>query len=461
MLFGGNKSKKNKPVSASEKGQTIGRTGESLEVKIDEETLKKALVDTADKEKIKEEKKIKEKTSSKEKKKSIFSFFKGSSTEEESFDTVYRQRGVVDRTMLVLILLLICFGCVMVFSASYAYALSKTGDSYFYIKKHLLYAAFGIAIMFGISFMDYRLIKKAAPFCFIGAMGLLGAVLVLGVAEGEAVRWLDLGFISFQPSEVMKLGLVLILAWYYSINEKRVRSKGFWKSSAFGTFIPLLILGAVCLLIALEKHISGTIIMFTIGFIVIWCAGGKKTWLLSMAAGFAGIVAAIISFTDYATKRLDIFYHPEKYSVQSEVWQTLQGKYAVGSGGLFGVGLGNSRQKHLFVSEPQNDFIFSIVCEELGFIGAVVVIGLFVAFFVRGIIIAKRAPDAFSKLTVIGIVTKVTVQAFLNIAVVTDTIPNTGVTLPFFSYGGTALLILLVEMGVLLSISRYSYLQKQ
>ena len=171
-------------------------------------------------------------------------------------------------------------------------------------------------------------------------------------------------------------------------------------------------------------------------------------------------MAAIIAFTDYATKRLDIFRNPENYSVQSEVWQTLQGLYAVGSGGFFGVGLGNSRQKHLFVSQPQNDFIFAIVCEELGLIGAVAVIALFVAFFMRGLIISKRVPDVFSKLTVIGIVSKVVIQAFLNIAVVTNLIPNTGVSLPFFSYGGSALIILFMEMGVLLCISRYSCLEK-
>ena len=200
--------------------------------------------------------------------------------------------------------------------------------------------------------------------------------------------------------------------------------------------------------------------MFAIGMAVIWSAGGKKVWFAAAVGGFGAGVAAIIAFTDYATKRLDIFRNPENYSVQSEVWQTLQGLYAVGSGGFFGVGLGNSRQKHLFVSQPQNDFIFAIVCEELGLIGAVAVIALFVAFFMRGLIISKRVPDVFSKLTVIGIVSKVVIQAFLNIAVVTNLIPNTGVSLPFFSYGGSALIILFMEMGVLLCISRYSCLEK-
>ena len=362
--------------------------------------------------------------------------------------------------MLVIILLLICFGSIMVFSASYAYALSKTGDSYFFIKRQLAFSAIGIALMFGISFLDYRFIRKITPLYFGGAVLLLLAVLVLGVAEGEAVRWLYIGSFSIQPSEIMKLGLVLILAYYYSLTEKQVWAKGFWRSSLFSTFIPLGIVLVVCILVALEKHISGTVIMFAIGMAVIWSAGGKKVWFATAVGGFGAGVAAIIAFTDYATKRLDIFRNPENYSVQSEVWQTLQGLYAVGSGGFFGVGLGNSRQKHLFVSQPQNDFIFAIVCEELGLIGAVAVIALFVAFFMRGLIISKRVPDVFSKLTVIGIVSKVVIQAFLNIAVVTNLIPNTGVSLPFFSYGGSALIILFMEMGVLLCISRYSCLEK-
>ncbi len=378
----------------------------------------------------------------------------------EDSKEIFRERGGVDRSMLVIILLLICFGSIMVFSASYAYALSKTGDSYFFIKRQLAFSAIGIALMFGISFLDYRFIRKITPLYFGGAVLLLLAVLVLGVAEGEAVRWLYIGSFSIQPSEIMKLGLVLILAYYYSLTEKQVWAKGFWRSSLFSTFIPLGIVLVVCILVALEKHISGTVIMFAIGMAVIWSAGGKKVWFAAAVGGFGAGVAAIIAFTDYATKRLDIFRNPENYSVQSEVWQTLQGLYAVGSGGFFGVGLGNSRQKHLFVSQPQNDFIFAIVCEELGLIGAVAVIALFVAFFMRGLIISKRVPDVFSKLTVIGIVSKVVIQAFLNIAVVTNLIPNTGVSLPFFSYGGSALIILFMEMGVLLCISRYSCLEK-
>ncbi|MBP3322524.1 MAG: cell division protein FtsW [Clostridia bacterium] len=363
--------------------------------------------------------------------------------------------------MLVIILLLICFGSIMVFSASYAYALDEMGDSYYFIKRQILFAIVGLFVMFAVSRVDYRVIRLFTPAYFGVAVLLLLAVLVLGVAEGEAVRWIDLGPFSFQPSEIMKLGLVLMLAFYYSATEKQVRAKGFWKSSLFGTFVPILMVGFVCVLIALEKHISGTIIMFGIGMIVVFVAGGKLLWFALASGGFVAAVTAVITMTDYATKRLDIWLHPENYSAQSEVWQTLQGLYAVGSGGFFGVGLGNSRQKHLFVSQPQNDFIFAIVSEELGLMGAALVIILFVAFIWRCFVIAKRAPDTFSKLAVTGIAAKVGIQAFLNIAVVTNTIPNTGISLPFFSYGGTALIILFLEMGVILSISRYSYLQRK
>ena len=206
----------------------------------------------------------------------------------------------------------------------------------------------------------------------------------------------------------------------------------------------------------LENHFSGMIIMFLIGMIVIFAAGARKIWFI-VAGSSAAIAAAIaISLSSYARERIDVWLHPENFSADDEVYQTLQGLYAVGSGGLFGTGLGNSRQKHLFVSQPQNDFIFSIICEELGFIGAIGVIALFILLVWRGVVIALRAPDTFSQLVVIGIVGKVAVQALLNIGVVTAVLPNTGISLPFFSYGGTALALQIAEMGIVLGISRYS-----
>ena len=452
---------KNEKRRSSDTSPAIGRTGTELSGEVDDEMIEKVIREES-KERIKDEKDHEEKTvetKARAEKRTLWQIlFK---REDKTFGDVFREKGSVDRPMLILILVLICFGSVMVFSASYAYALNKMGDSYYYIKRQLAFVALGLFIMFVVSRVDYTRFRQFAPVYYAVSFVLMGAVLLLGVAAGEAQRWIDLGPFTIQPSEIMKLGLVLILAWYYSVMGEKARNGGFWKTSALGTFLPMLIVGATAGMVALEKHLSGTIIMFLIGMIVIFTAGGKAFWFVLGIGGFSGIVWWIINNVDYVAKRWDIWRHPENYSVQSEVWQTLQGKYAIGSGGIFGVGLGNSRQKHLFVSQPQNDFIFSILCEELGLIGAFCVIALFVMFLIRGIIIAKRAPDVFAKLTVIGIVAKVTVQAFLNIAVVTDTIPNTGVSLPFFSYGGTALIILFAEMGVLLSISRYSYLQKQ
>jgi cell division protein FtsW len=200
--------------------------------------------------------------------------------------------------------------------------------------------------------------------------------------------------------------------------------------------------------------------MFLIGMVMLFASGSRLIWMGAAGGVFSVAVGILIFFTDYAATRIDSWLHPENYSAQGEIWQTLQGMYAIGSGGLFGVGLGNSMQKHMFVSEPQNDFIFAIIGEELGLIGCAAVIALYIAFIWRGYKIATRTPDTFSGLVVIGIISKVGLQAMLNIAVVTGTIPNTGIALPFFSYGGSFLTILLAEMGLLLSISRYSYQQK-
>ena len=376
---------------------------------------------------------------------------------------IIRIRGDMDRSFLVLVIILICFGSVMVFSASYAYALASKGNSYFFIEKQLKFAAGGMLLMLGVSLFDYEIVKKCTNFYFISVTIALVLVLVMGTAEGEAKRWLYIPgtSVGVQPSEFMKLGLILMLAKYFSNNEKYLsRRTTKWEPVIRRLLLPLGIVGFVCLLVALEKHFSGVIILFLIGIIVIFAAGGQMGYMFGAGGAFAAILGAGMAFVPYARHRLDIWWHPEKYSSQSDTWQTLQGLNAIGSGGFFGVGLGQSLQKHMFVSMPQNDFIFAIICEELGFVGAVVTIGLFIAFLWRGIVIANNAPDTFSKLVVVGIVSKVALQAVLNMAVVTNTIPNTGISLPFFSYGGSSLLILLVEMGIVLSISRYSYQNK-
>jgi len=376
---------------------------------------------------------------------------------------ITRTKGGVDRAMLVLIIILVSFGSVMVFSASYPYALDKYGDSMYFVWKQLGFIAIGFAAMFVASLIDLSVYEKLTPLFFGIVCLMLIAVLVMGTEAGGAQRWLYIPGTSFgvQPSEFMKLALPMILAKYYTYYQKQVLDQRSFKiASLYGIGLPMLIVIPVCALVALEKHVSGTIIVFAIGMMIIFCGGARKIWFGIAGVSAAGAAALLIAVSSHARLRVDSWLHPENYSQQGEIWQTLNGLSAVGSGGVLGVGLGQSLLKHRFVSMPHNDFIFSILAEELGYVGCLAVIGLFAAFVWRGFVIANRAPDPFMKLTAIGIVGKVGMQAFLNIAVVTNSIPNTGITLPFFSYGGSALIILLAEMGLLLSISRYSYQDK-
>ena len=371
--------------------------------------------------------------------------------------------------MIVLIMLLLAFGTVMVFSASYAYALASSGDSRLFISNQLKYVALGTALMLFVSRIRYQVIKKCSVLIYIVACVLLLFVLVRGVAAGEAKRWIYIGPISVQPSEIMKLALILMLAYYFDKNYRKVSISGhFWKSTLHGIVFPMFFVAIACGLILAENHLSGTIIVFLIGMTVIWAGGGKWQWYMIFLVAATVLVIAVLLFSDklfsifptYVQRRVDMWLHPENYSVQNDTWQTVQGKIAVGSGGWFGRGLGNSLQKHLFVSQPQNDFIFAIVCEELGFVGAVGVIILYGAFIVRGLKISSKAPDLYAAVTVVGIVGHVATQTLLNIGVVTGVLPNTGISLPFFSYGGSSLVILMIEMGVLLSISKYSKIPK-
>ncbi|MBQ4562141.1 MAG: putative lipid II flippase FtsW [Clostridia bacterium] len=382
---------------------------------------------------------------------------------KERTPEIIRVKSGVDRPFLIIIILLLCFGSIMVFSSSFAAAYQDRGDSYFYIKRQTIFLISGFIIMLIASRVDYRWMRRLTTPVFVIVCVLLALVPILGIAAGQAVRWIELPIIGrFQPSEPMKTALVLMLAHYFATYQDKITDyRDFKTSSLWGDLYPYLIVCFVCFLVALEKHFSGVIILFLIGTIVIFAGGARKFWLF--AAGGAGgtLVLIAIMLTDYAKQRIDTWLHPENYSSLGDIYQTLQGLNAIGSGGLLGVGLGNSYQKYNYVPEPQNDFIFSIVCEELGFVGALAVILLFILLVWRGFIIAMKAPDTFSSLVVIGIVGKVGVQAILNIGVVTAMIPNTGITLPFFSYGGSALWLLLVEMGIVLSISRYSYQNKQ
>lgn len=374
---------------------------------------------------------------------------------------VVRIKSSYDPFFLILVIILTLFGLIMDFSASYAYAYNKFGDSFFFIKNQGFHAILGIIIMIVLMKIDYKFVRKMTVPMFLGSIALLVGVLLYGIAAGVAQRWISIGPISLQPSEVSKMTLVLMLALYVARNQDRITNyKNVFQSNAYGMIIPFIIVGTVCLLVALEKHFSGTIIIFAIGMVIIFAAGARLSWFIAAGIGAITVIGVAISTVPYAVERINMLRFPENYDPTGKIWQTLQGLYAVGSGGLFGVGLGNSKQKHLYVSQPQNDFVFSIIAEELGFAGAILVVVLFMLLIWRGFVIALKAPDTFSSLVVIGLISKVAIQAILNIAVVTNMIPNTGISLPFFSYGGTALIMQLAEMGVILSISRFSYQRK-
>ena len=375
-------------------------------------------------------------------------------TTDEPTETIIRLRGSVDRPFLILVIILVLLGSAMVFSASYAYAEYKFGDSLYFIRSQLQWVAIGFGCMFVAMNFDYRWFQKLTMLAFFGTFVLLCLVPVVGKTVKGATRWIELGPIQIQPSEMMKLALVMVLALYIAAN------RGQMGTFRYGILFPYTIIGSVCFVTALEKHLSATMILLMIGTLVIFIGGAPVKWLGIFMGSGAGLVALAIMFFDYARRRVEYWLVPEN-DPGSAGYQLLQSLYAIGSGGTLGTGLGNSRQKYLYLPEAQNDFIFAVICEEFGFIGAVTLIALFALLLWRGIVIATHAPDTYSSILTMGIITQVGMQCIMNIAVVTGSMPVTGVSLPFFSYGGSSLVMLLVEMGMILSVSRYSYQQKK
>ena len=356
-----------------------------------------------------------------------------------------------DYSLLFIIIFLVGFGLVMLGSASGAVALYRRGDAFAYLRPQLLYAAMGIAGLWLASRVDYHIFHKLA-WPLLGVSLVLLAVVLFMPEYNGCKRWLVLpGVGTLQPSEIAKFAVVLVFSHIISLNHDRMRS------FAVGVLPFVLVLGVVAALMLLEPHLSGTLLILGIGAVLMFVGGtGLRWFVLAGLGGAAAIGAAVVVMPDlvpYAADRLRSWQDPFADPL-GDGHQTIQSLYAIGSGGATGLGLGNSRQKHLFVPEPQNDFIFSIVCEELGFVGACAVVGLFVLLLWRGITIAAHAPDRFGALLVVGFTVQVALQAVLNVAVVTNTIPNTGISLPFFSSGGTSLMMLLGEMGIVLSVSR-------
>ena len=366
------------------------------------------------------------------------------------------EKGGIDLTFMFLVLILLAIGLIMLFSASYASAYYETGNSFYYISRQLLFAIVGIIGMFVVANIDYHILHRFAFLIYIGTVFLLILVLFVHTRE-DARRWIPLGFTTFQPSELAKFAVVLIFAHLISTNYDRM------KDPKYGVWPFLALMGIVVLLMLLEPHLSGTILILSIGIIMMFVGGTDLKWFMIGGLLLAAAVVVIVlipGVIPYAMSRIQHWRDPW-IDPQGTGFLTIQSLYAIGSGGLMGVGIGNSRQKHLYLPEPQNDFIFSVVCEELGFIGATLIILVFVLLIWRGYVIAMRCRDRFGSMLAIGLTTQVGVQTILNIAVVSNTIPNTGISLPFFSSGGTALVMLLAEMGVILSVSRQTNLEKE
>jgi cell division protein FtsW len=355
----------------------------------------------------------------------------------------------IDFSILILTIALVLFGIVMVFSASFYYAEQRYHDQYFFFKKQIIGAVVGLACMLFLTFFDYKKMAKFRYPMLIISIALLGAVLVPGVGQklNGSARWIPLPGFNLQPVEVVKLALIVFMA--ANMAGKKEKMKKF----KFGVFPYLLIMGIICGLLLLQPNFSAVISIVLLTFILMF-VGGANILHLGVIGGSGAAALYLLLFTqDYRQNRILAFLDPWKYP-QEQGYQLIQSLYAIGSGGLFGVGFGNSRQKFLFLPYGESDFIFSIITEELGFIGAVCVIAVFALLIWRGIRVAMRAPDMFGTLVAGGIVSIIAIQVLMNIAVVTGTIPPTGVSLPFLSHGSSSLVIFMSSIGVLLNISK-------
>ena len=383
-------------------------------------------------------------------------------------------RGPIDLPFLALVLLLTAVGLIMLLSASYASAyynvdpdVDTGGNPYYYFLKQLVFVIIGVVIMYAVSKVDYQLLRGLSILGLIGGFVLMALVFTpLGFSAKGTRRWLNLG-ITFQPSEVMKVAIIMFFSAKLSKRKNQLKTAkkwnkrsitgrigGFLDKIGFLELIPYgLILGAVLVMLLFQRHMSATILIMATAAIILLVGGINLGWFFGAGAVVAGVLYFIISKTEYMTARINAWLHPELDPL-GDSFQLWQSQIAIGSGGLLGVGLGNSRQKYLFLPEEHNDFIFAIVCEELGLVGACIVMALFVLLIIRGYWLALHARDRFGTLLIVGFTTMIALQTVLNIGVVTGVLPTTGISLPFFSYGGTALVIQLASMGVILSVSR-------
>ncbi len=395
-----------------------------------------------------------------------------------SLTNVFRgdsRSGDISLSFFAYVMILLVLGLAMMASASYAWAYSEhDGDGLYYAKSQIRNAVIGFAALIFFMKMDYHNFRKIRiPFTqvtiknipkvlYIGGLVLLILVLAIGNDEGGtmgAKRWLTIGPINFQPSEVAKLAIIIFFA---DLMEKDGK-----KMDKFGVGIAkyAILMGIYAFLLYKEPHLSGLILIATISVAMILCGGANKMPFIVLGASVVAAAAIIISWQanvpdSYVAVRIKSWQDPFA-DVLNDTWQTANSIIAIGSGGLFGLGLGNSRQKYLYLPETKNDFVFPIVCEELGFVGALAIILVFFLLVVEGLSIAVRCKDRFGMLIAVGITTQIGIQTVLNLAVVSNMIPNTGISLPFFSYGGTALIMQLAEMGIMLNISQHRYIPEE
>lgn len=363
--------------------------------------------------------------------------------------------GRMDLPFLLLTLLLTIMGLVMLFSASFPSANYESGDPAYYLKRQGLFALMGLAAMLAMARIDYHRLRGMTKILMYVSVFLLALVLVpgVGITQNGATRWLGkAGVLTFQPSEIAKLAIIVYFA--DSISKK----KNLMENFKYGVRPYILILGFFAGLMLLEPHLSGTILIVGTGIVLMIVGGLDKRWIIGGISGVAAVGLIYVKLVEagiisYGADRIRMWKDPW-IDALDEGYQMCQSLIAIGSGGLTGVGLGKGRQKFLYLPEEHNDFIFAVVCEELGLIGATLVMLVFALLILRGFWIALQARDRFGALLVVGIMTQISLQTFLNIAVVSGLVPATGISLPFFSYGGTALALQLFEMGIVLSVSR-------
>ena len=377
-----------------------------------------------------------------------------------NFKLIFAQ---VDKPFLILVIVMLVFGIIMMFSASFAWGLYESGDGYAYVKKQMVSAGLGIVIMAFASFLDYHFFQntKIAYLFFIGTYALTLFTAFFGMSTADASRWIKIGPLQFQPSELLKVAFIIIFAYIMSVNFPKFKD---WRYC----IIPFAtIMAAVAGVLILQRHLSAIMLVGIIGVSMMFVSGMPRKIFWKFIGFCAGAAVLLLVYKmvscgsgfSYISERIQSWRNPTS-DPTGATYQTYNSLLAIGSGGWTGLGFGESRQKYLYLPEAQNDFVFSIICEELGFVGAMVVVLLFVIFILRGFYIASHAKDRFGMLVAAGITIQIGSQAFLNIMVASNAFPNTGISLPFFSYGGTALLIQLAEMGIMLNISRQSNIKK-